>query len=160
MVEALVGISLVTIGLLGILHFISNSLQLNREVNSRFVGTYLAAEGIEVVKNIMDSDTAARGSWNYTVGNNSTYEVSYLTTRDTFPSGNLWGNMSQTHLTLDPDTGEYGYGGGDETPFLRTIQISGGGRVVTSIVRWLSFTDDDYDEVVLETRFSGWQDLE
>ncbi|MDP3999732.1 MAG: hypothetical protein Q8P76_04070 [bacterium] len=55
MVEALVAISVAVVGLLGVFEFVSRSFSLNRVIADQYVGTYLAAEGIELVKNLVDS---------------------------------------------------------------------------------------------------------
>ena len=56
LVESVVAMTIVVVGLLGIFSLLSQSLSLNRVVGDRYVGTYLAAEGIEVVKNIIDNN--------------------------------------------------------------------------------------------------------
>lgn len=66
LIESVVALTLILVGLLGVLQLVLNSLRLNRDVSSRLVATYLAAEGVEVVKNIGDSAITARvdEAWN------------------------------------------------------------------------------------------------
>ena len=54
LVEMLVAISIIVVSLLGILALINRSLGLNRVVADQYIATYLAAEGIELVKNYFD----------------------------------------------------------------------------------------------------------
>ena len=56
LIESVVAVTMILIGLLGVLNLVLNSLRLNRDVSGRLVATYLAAEGIEVVKNIIDTN--------------------------------------------------------------------------------------------------------
>lgn len=53
-VEALIALSILTIGLLGVLGLLSHSLYLQRETADQAKATYLASEGIEVAKNLID----------------------------------------------------------------------------------------------------------
>ena len=48
LIEAMVAISIVTVGLLGIFSVLSRSLSLNRTVADNYVAANLAAEGIEI----------------------------------------------------------------------------------------------------------------
>ncbi len=54
MVELLISISIVVVSLLGIFALVNRALSLNRVNAEQYIGTYLAAEGIEVTKNIFD----------------------------------------------------------------------------------------------------------
>src|SRR3989344_3592233 len=74
MIEALVALSIILVGLLGIFALVSRSISLNAVASSQYVAANLAAEGIEVVKNVIDSNAmqAPPGSvaWNKNVSNN------------------------------------------------------------------------------------------
>jgi len=54
MVEMLIALSIIGVSLLGILALVNRSLGLNRVNTEQYIATYLAAEGIEVVKNLFD----------------------------------------------------------------------------------------------------------
>ena len=156
MIEALVGLSLVTVGLLGILHFISDSIALNREAHNRFVATYLAAEGIEIVKNVVDSHTAGEQyDLNYEIVSGN-YQVSYTDLED-FGFLRVPVIGSTEYITLDPGTGVYGYGSGIDTPFLRTVKVTSSASTleVLSEVKWES--DDEEYMVELEDTFRSWR---
>ena len=54
LVEMLVAISIVVVSLLGILVLVNRSLGYNKVASEYYTATYLAAEGIEIVKNFFD----------------------------------------------------------------------------------------------------------
>ena len=54
LIEMLIAISIVTVALLGILVLVNRAVGLNRVTADHYTGTYLAAEGIELVKNLFD----------------------------------------------------------------------------------------------------------
>src|ERR1051325_3403499 len=55
-IESLIALSIALIGLVGVLAFLSQSIKVNTQVEQRFVATYLAAEGLEIVKSLIDLD--------------------------------------------------------------------------------------------------------
>lgn len=55
-VEAMVALSILMIGLMGVLTLLSRSLLLQRATGDRAKATYLAAEGIEIAKSLIDHD--------------------------------------------------------------------------------------------------------
>src|SRR5688572_13216996 len=62
-VEAMVAVSLLVVGFLGMITLINRSIGLNRVVSDNYTATYLAAEGIEVVKNLLDRNFIAGSPW-------------------------------------------------------------------------------------------------
>jgi hypothetical protein len=56
LIEALVALSILTTGFIGIVALLTKSFQLNRTTTNDTQATYLAAEGIEIVKNLSDHD--------------------------------------------------------------------------------------------------------
>ena len=69
MIESIVAISVSVVGLLGIIAMLNYSLNTNRDVGRKFVATYLAAEGIEIVKSLIDKNYTDDISWNSCVSN-------------------------------------------------------------------------------------------
>ena len=161
LVESIVGISIAVVGLLGILGLLSRSLAINKDVGQKFIATYLAAEGIEVVKSLIDMDYADGNPWNDTVkggsgGSVGSYEVSY----DSIVLDAVSGNS----LLFNPADGTYSYMGGNPTLFTRTVNIleidnnSDGGTdeiKVNSIVRWSA--RGSTQEINLENHFFDWR---
>lgn len=149
-VEALIAITVAVVGLLGVFSFLSQSLGLNRTVADRYIATYLAAEGIELVKNLAD------GSLNWgdliVTACAEEYEVSYADLALSCFTGNL--------LKLDPATGNYGYILGEDTRFKRRIIItepqSGTEIKVVSEVTWPARGSGEF-KIDLEDRFFNLQ---
>lgn len=133
LVEAIIAITIAVVGLLGIFSLLSRSLSLNRVVADRFVAAYLAAEGIEIVKNMIDNNILAGRPWNDGLSSGS-YEADYADTALRPDAG--------TVLNLDPATGAYGYREPSPTTFRRSIitDVSPDGEriAVGSEVSWIS----------------------
>ncbi|MDP1706496.1 MAG: hypothetical protein Q8L36_01625 [bacterium] len=135
MIEAMVAIVLAVVGLLGILNLIINSLRFNTDVVNRFVAANLGAEGIELVKNIIDTNYAKNElSWSQGI-DSGVYELAYNCTSldDQVNHCFLIGDIG---LAQDPDVvfrdrasffnfhdGLYDYQAGEPTVFKRIIII-------------------------------------
>jgi type II secretory pathway pseudopilin PulG len=76
LIESVVAITMVTVGLLGIFSLLSRSLSLNRVVSDRYVAAYLAAEGLEIIKNLIDNNVLAGLAWNVNLEEGS-YQFDY-----------------------------------------------------------------------------------
>ena len=153
-VEMMVAVSLLVIGLLGIFAVLSQSLGLNRVAANQYVAANLAAEGIEVVKNIIDSNFINDEPWNLGLETQGVeYTVSYDSTSLSLENEN-------EPLRFDEEDGVYGYGGGTETQFRRVITIENSEDLteikVTSRVYWKDRGGIDFD-IVLEDRFRNWR---
>src|SRR3990167_8160497 len=101
LVESIIAITIAVVGLLGIFSLLSRSLSLNRVVSDRFVAAYLAAEGVEIVKNLIDNNILAGNPWNEGLSSGN-YEADASD-----PALRTDGNAL---LKFDPATGAYGYG--------------------------------------------------
>jgi hypothetical protein len=157
LVESIVSISITIIGFLGVLGLLSRSLGINKDVGQKFVATYLAAEGVEVVKSMVDksftdglawNDCCAAGDWE------AAYDSVSLSPVPASPNP----------LLFDTSEGIYGYASGVSSPFSRVIQISEidwntDGRTddlkVVSRVSWSS--RGTVQEVILEDHFFDWR---
>lgn len=156
MVESIVAINVALIGLLGVLNLLSTSLNLNREAGQKIIGTYLAAEGIEVVKNIIDKNYTDGSSWNNGVSAGD-YEVVY--------NSSALDPVSDGYLRFDPVTGIYSYNGSEQTLFKRLIKIEerdndGDNKteeiIVKSTVKWNAHVGGT-KEIFLEDHFFNWR---
>jgi hypothetical protein len=131
LLETMVALGILTIAVFSVMSLISQSFFLNRIATNETIGTYLAAEGIEVTKSIIDHDVYGAGlSWgaNITIGNHS---VEY---------GSLTLLASKgVPLKLDPTSHFYQYSTGVSSPFTRLIKITkptANEIDVQSIVTW------------------------
>lgn len=128
----MIAISLVLMGLVGIFALYARSLALNRDVVNRTIAAGLAAEGVEIVKNIVDTHLADGGGW--TIGTD-TFEIAWDSAS----------YLAESGLPLRVSAAEenvYNYNpSGVLTPFRRTVTaISQGANdeeyAVRSRVEW------------------------
>ena len=151
MVESMIAVSIITVGLLGILTLLSSALSLNRVVADQYKGIYLASEGIEVVKSIIDRNVILGAPTQWNLGfNNGSFEVEYSS--DDF--------MPLTGNPLLFKDGIYSYAlGGIATPYRRTItiQLIGFDEMrVNSNVTWITRGGGNFS-VNLEDTFFNWR---
>ncbi|KKU94355.1 MAG: hypothetical protein UY26_C0002G0137 [Candidatus Jorgensenbacteria bacterium GW2011_GWA1_48_13] len=159
LIESIIALSVATIGILGVLGLLSRSLGINKDVSQKFAATYLAAEGVEVVKSLIDKNFADSDAWNEGIGDcgfpTCDYEVVF---NDAALSG-----FSDHFLNFDSTNGTYSYGDGVPTPFKRkivitAIDLNGGGDdelKVNSSVTWA--VRGGTETVDLEDHFFDWR---
>ncbi len=180
MVEVMVALSIATLSLLGILSILTRSLNLNKVYFDKLVAANLAAEGIEVVKNIIDKNVALKlkqdsGSFNDDL-NDGYYVLDFSCFRlgsGSFNCSNIGGVNESVDivfgrvyfLRLD-DLNRYVYTNDanlKQTNFKRVVRIenlidtSNGGRFIKikSYVQWLS---RDFSNILLvEDHFYDWR---
>ena len=157
-VEMMVAVSLLVIGLLGVFAVLSQSLGLNRVAANQFVAANLAAEGIEVTKNIVDANFINDAQWNLYIEDGQ-YEVQF---DDTSLIGNEASDNPSQQKFLSLNNGRYSYdSGGEETRFKRIITIKNSEDLteikVISRVYWRDRGGVDFD-IVLEDRFRNWRE--
>jgi len=118
--EALVAIFLITTGVLGAMAVVNQTITFTQVTSSRLVAAYLAQEGIEIVRNIRDTnflkirkgeeginwDTGLTGCLG---GCEADYNDLALISADRY---------------LKIDAGFYNYDSGENTPFKRKITIT------------------------------------
>jgi len=181
LVESLVAISVTSIGLVGIISLLTFSLRITRSSEQSLIASYLAAEGIEVVKNIIDTTYVDIGTaikngtaappWNRDISAGN-FEVEFDS--HSLRSGVLGiGVKSNRPLHYNSDSGSYYYpdsseSGASPTPFRRTVTIEiindidcdtsrdDAVRVISS-VEWQTRTGDT-EKVELEDHFFDWRE--
>ncbi len=130
LVEVMIALAVVVTAFTGVLSLLGTTLSMTRVVSGQYVGTYLAAEGVEIVKNIVDQNYfedldptgSPKGMIPFNRGLTSgTYYLDYKT--DAASTG--------AHVSNDPlqfDGTYYSYGSGSETTtYKRAIQIQSAG---------------------------------
>ncbi len=134
LIEALIAITIIVVGLLGMYSLLSRSVSLTRVVTDRYVAANLASEGMEVVKNIIDTNVLELKPWNQNLASQGDYEVSYNSLSLSSFSGKA--------LLYNSKKGLYSYeAGGMPTNFIRKITLEPKGPEeiqVNSRVSWLS----------------------
>lgn len=161
-------ISILTVGFLGTLTLLSRSLGTNRVISDNYTATYLAAEGIEVMKNILDANAIQGRAWNDGICNNTgAWRVDYATTALTGGAHQaVWlGNASaRDTVPLDFDAFDQGaafyqYAAGTATSYRRTVLVvcpSSNEVRINSIVDWETRGGGTF-EVNLEDHFFNWR---
>lgn len=154
MVEAMVAMSIILIGLLGVFVLSSTSISLNRAAADRYVAINLAGEGIELVKNLIDRNIMKDENtpWNSVPGFVSgvaEYEIDYN-------DSGVKTNANRVLMFSKSGSGFYAYNDGDldlniyqdtTQQFKRLIKIenlSAEHMKVTSTVFW-KYKNTDYD---------------
>lgn len=116
LVESIVAISVILIGFLGVLGLLSRSVGVNKDVSHKFIATYLAAEGIEVVKSLLDKNFADGLAWNDCCSD-GIYEADYDDTALTELG------EAPRPLLFDESVSSYNYDSGEQSLFMRVIEI-------------------------------------
>lgn len=150
-IEVLVAISVLTVGFLGIVTLLSRALSLNRVVSDNYTATYLASEGIEIVKNIIDGDLKQQRGWGASL-RDGTFTADFRSSELT-PAGG-----TANYLLFDPATNTYSYTGLTPTPFARNITITVQDqriKVVSEVV-WKTRGGGE-SKVNLEDYFYNWR---
>lgn len=151
LIEVLVAVSILTIGMLGVVTLLNRALSLNRVISDNYTATYLAAEGVELAKNLIDA-RAARGGWgNALPAPAGAYELDYEDTDFVVDQGRT--------LSFDPTSRLYGYRGSSPTSFRRVVEteyVDSDEIRVTSVVAWETRGGGAFS-VDLEDHFYNWR---
>lgn len=160
MIESIIAITIGVVALTGVLNLLTNSLGINRDVGQRFTATYLAMEGIEITKGIINSNYSNGDPWNDGLSRGS-YEFQYNTLN---PSDNKINSnsdfRSNSALYFNDSLGLYSYNTtNNQTRFTRTIQIEplrdSEEMKVRSVVEWEEGSNER--EIVIEDHFFNWR---
>jgi len=162
----MVAITIAMVGLLGIFSLLSNSLGLTRVVSDRYIATNLAAEGIEVVKNVIDRNVLTGEAFNANM-QNGVYAIDFNDESlpaplDPIPARCTEAIEAGSTLTFDPTTNLYRYGGVETTRFKRGICITNAPNgnsdemKVESVVLWTTRGGGEF-EITLEDYFYNWR---
>lgn len=159
LIESSVALSLVVVGILGIVTLYTRSFALNRAVVNETVAAELAAEGIEVVKNIIDTNVAERGSaqWraNLTEGTFMLdFESSVASGRSLTPSSgaplHYWTAAQYYGLALT--------NGSTATPFVRSVTVRFPSDTVTSVTSTVAWTErGESRSLTVQDFFYNWR---
>ena len=164
----MVAISILTVGFLGITTLLTKSFQLNRIASDQTKATYLAAEGIEITKNLIDHDVfngiaTGVGGWGTCFSfPNGYYQLDYTTTNCSLIPFSLVSNPAAVYF--DSATGLYSDSpvgaGSTKTIFTRDVQVVNNGDEIDvySTVYW-NPTSLSARRMTLEDHFYNWHPL-
>ena len=155
-IEATVATSIMVVGLLGIFVLISRSLNMYHTAAQEYVAINLAAEGIEVTKNILDANLINGRAWNYgfAVTEAKYYGIQYNSTT-------LVNGSENKYLFYDPATGLYSYDTdtGNQSVYRRVVTITNAPEdeiQVNSVVTYKISAGAKF-EINLEDHFYNWR---
>lgn len=163
LLETMIALFILVIGFLGVFTLLVQSFLLSRTVSNSTIATYLASEGIEIAKSLVDHDMyqGIEGTglgWTACFGAiGKDYELDYTTTVCPPPQ-----YASDHFLNYNPTTHHYLYsyndlvGGSSPTLFKRLIRVTPNGDEITvnSIVTWT--TGLNAQSLNLEDHFYNW----
>lgn len=159
------------VGFLGILSLLAQSIFLSRTVSNETTATYLASEGIEIAKNLIDHDVyehlAGLGTgWGNCFGTGGNFEFDITTT----DCGSLVKVADQSELDFlyyDPMSHVYVYAANDAvgqprvTGYTRMVKVTPNPNAaipeitINSIVYW-NVGQANQQSVNLEDQFYNW----
>jgi Tfp pilus assembly protein PilV len=181
LVEVMVALFVLTVGFMGILSLLAQSIYISKNLTNETTATYLAAEGIELAKNRLDHDIYqriavyplapgwAQGWTDPTFPASGNYQLDYTTCETPeaedqgLPCGAAPG-YDGSPLLFDAASGLYGYESGTPTPFYRIIKATVSTApppdpslneiTIQSIVNWE--VGGATQQVELEDHFYNW----
>lgn len=157
LVETLVALFILSLALTGVFGVISFNLASARSIGNSLIASGLAEEGVEIVRNLRDSDWL-HGDPFGTFGDPSGKAVGNGTYRVSWDSESLEGFGTDSVLLRDP-RGMYGYGAGTPTPFHRVVTIERVGNPAPEIIVTVTVTwDERYGtkKIVAEEHLYDW----
>ncbi len=153
LIEALMALTFLTVAFFSAFALLGQSLSTDRASAQSYVATYLAAEGVEVARNIVDGNGIQKNAWNKDLAPGD-YEVVYNDFSMTGADRN-----QLRYLMYDPSTNIYSYSGSVQTPFKRLITITSAGSdeiKINSVVSWVGPGGGSFS-ANLEDHFMNWR---
>lgn len=158
MVESLVAICIITVGLLGIFSLLSNSLGINRDVAGQYVAAGLAAEGIELIKNMIDGNLIMGKPFNDGPCLNPGVHAIIFDDANSIGSICAGPDITGDYLVFDSNNGLYSYAGDVITGYKRSVTVEWPvpeQMKIKSIVTWTGHTGTS--KIELEDNFFDWR---
>jgi hypothetical protein len=172
LIEVMVAITMLTVSFLGISSLLAQSLALSRVTANNVTATYLASEGVEIAKNLIDHDFYAQQIANQGNGWGDCYnklyaihqgfEIDYSTV-DCTPGNTPKQYSSSDYLYYHPDTTQlYDYNESNDvnavlTGFTREITMTlNGDEITVDSTVWFPGFSGATDNIQLEDTFYKW----
>jgi sugar (pentulose or hexulose) kinase len=159
--EAIIAIGIITAGVLGMMAFLGRAINEGRYIADQITAINLAAEGIEIARNILDGNAVSgAGSWNQGFNQEGLFEVDYKSqTLGSVVSGT--GALRTLNKEKRSGVDFYTYSNGERTPFKRSVRIEYvGGRSwqirATATVYWPT-SSKRKGEVSVSSDFYYWR---
>jgi len=148
LIELLITISVISVGIAGVLIATQQSISVIDYANSRFTAALLAQEGVEIIKNIRDTNFLKGNSWNDGLSDGD-HEVQYIVPRIAI--------YTDSYLTKD-EHDFYNYTSADDTKFKRKVQITNvpSDKIELEITVYWRKRGGGYHELVLKEYIYNW----
>jgi len=159
LIEIMAAILVMVIGVLGVFALVPMGITVGGENADRFVASQLALEGLEIIRNIRDTNWLEQNInpsnlWNEGLtGCASGCEADYTALQNVDPTLTAYG--TGRYLQVD-DQGFFNYGSGTDTKkFKRKITITSGADFLNIVVavEW----SKKYSALVLEEKLYDWR---
>ena len=163
LIEMLIAVLIFSLSLVALMTIASRSIQSNRAAQDEITAQFLAAEGIEAVRHIRDTNFIMAGNdWLQGIDNCIDTDCIILFNTDTSDSETLY-RLEQCEGTCFPvsvSQNRYGVPSGDPSSFTRIISIEQQNNdedviVVTSTVEWLQGRAER--SISMESLLTNWQ---
>jgi len=147
--ELMAVVFVVSIGMIAVMNWISQAFLHARVIRSKLIAAYLAEEGIEIVRNIRDTNWVEGDVWNSGIGTSGDFEMQY----DDIALSNYTGR----YLKIN-EAGFYNYSLGSDTKFKRKISINTSVNEEISVLVTVSFQEmgKDFEVKALE-KLKKWR---
>lgn len=163
LVELLIAISVISVGIAGAFIATQQSISVIDYANSRFTAALLAQEGVEIIKNIRDTNLLQHTQWDDGFSTDGDYEVKYTDTHSVTPSlanvfcsPNCFNDLAFLKKT---DNGFYNYNAlNPDTKFKRKINITtiSPDKLELEITVYWRKRRGGYSELILKQHIYNW----
>jgi type II secretory pathway pseudopilin PulG len=151
LVESMIAVGLIVTGVVGVLTLVSRSIGFSGLAFNRLTAANLAQEGIEVVRNIRDTNWISGLAWDNGLADGD-YQLDYAT-KPPLPAYD-----PAQKLLLDEDGGYFNYLIGNPTVYQRKItinHISADQIQVKATITWIGRGGGNF-ETIVEDRLFNW----
>jgi hypothetical protein len=124
LIETITAIFILTTGILALSSLISYFISVSSISSQRLIAAYLAQEGIEIVRNLRDTNLLNGRNWDYGLDTGD-WQADY--------DDNALSPYAGSFLNLETN-GLYGYNSGAQTNFKRKISLQKSGDVLKVLV--------------------------
>lgn len=171
LLEVMVALFVLTVGFLGILSLLAQSLFLTKTISEETIATYLASEGIEIARNLVDHDIYAQiagvgTGWGTCFGvTGGSFELDYTETNCSTLTKYL-GAIPPDFIYFDPTVNQYLYsfddnaGNGAPTIFKRGVKVTpaalsgpGANELIVQSTVWWNVGSPDQQSITVEDYF-------
>lgn len=156
LLEVIIAIFIITVGVVGTISLIVQTLSGTAIASQRLIAAYLAQEGIEIIRNIRDTNWLEGGDnpWNEGLtGCSNGCIADYKTPTQLDPPLPAYNGQ---YLNIDTN-GFYSYFGGTPTKFQRKITISSETDVLTVKVSVIWREKGKTHSISLEEKLYNWR---